>query len=236
LRIFVDGYAHFVSNTRMDGTMMRGYGSILAVITLLTAMIACSSNESGDVPIAEPEAVPIKDTSVPMSLSIAVLSLDAQGWDDVHAFLLGIPAASEAYVFYDNGRAFVGNRAAIIALLDSLNATQTLQPSNTPPTLPYFSSALSAAISRSLRSDGPHIRTVILGTFPPLGLRSNNELRRVGPIITKTELEALSNMPDHQFILIGPSADSPLRTMLLRAFSEARSTFTTMSYSDGVAK
>ncbi len=211
--------------------MIRASIFVFFTAALFLQFSACSTSEIDEAPVAE-QAVEQRDTTArQMAVAIAVISLDPQGWNDITEFLDGIPLSAEISLFYGNGHAATGTRSEVRTLLDSLQSSQSLQPSTEPPSLPYFSTALSSAVASSLRSQAQRVRTVVLGTFPPLEVRSTSELKRVGPIITRTELDALTSLADHQFVLIGPLDVSPLRDMLLRACMEARSSVTSISYS-----
>ncbi|MBC8124153.1 MAG: hypothetical protein H7X70_00335 [Candidatus Kapabacteria bacterium] len=227
----------FVSAAFVEGA--SGYMSVATVtravtfVTFLT-IIGCSKESDQNVP---KEPVSSKNSQVAevdsSSVAIAVISLDPQGWNDVRSFMHDLPSPAIVKIFYGNGNVLESNNRTAIRLLDSLSNTRSLTKSDAPATLPYFSTALSSAIGSSLQSSCEHTRTVILGTFPPLLLKTRTEFERVGPIITRTELESLSLLPDHRFIVVGPSGNSVLRDMLLRAFSEARSQVTNISYMSG---
>ncbi len=212
--------------------------SVLAVVSIasMVAIAGCSKEADQDVP---KEVLGSKSTQVfavdSSSVSIAVISLDPQGWNDVRSFMHDLPSPAIVKIFYGNGNVLESNNRTAIRLLDSLSNTRSLTKSDAPATLPYFSTALSSAIGSSLQSC-EHTRTVILGTFPPLLLKTRTEFERVGPIITRTELESLSRLPDHRFIVVGPSGNSVLRDMLLRAFTEARSQVTNISYMSGESR
>lgn len=183
-----------------------------------------------------PQQIGNADTSIAAdrsSVAIAVISLDPQGWNDVRAFIQDLPSPTIVKIFYGDGNVAVGTNATAMRLLDSLSKHESLTHSDVPATLPYFSTALIAAIGASLETSCEHTRTVVLGTFPPLKQTSRAEIERIGPIITRTEHESLAKLPDHRFIVIGPSGVSVLRDMMLRALAEAKSRVTTISYQTG---
>ncbi len=211
-------------------------GTLLTMCVTVVLVAACSPQDQDKVPEqprAEEQTQRPADSS---AVAIAVISLDPQGWNDIRAFINDLPKPSSVSVFYGNGNVLTGDNVRAITLLDSLVSTRSLRKSDAPATLPYFSTALSSAIGSSLRSSCVHTRTVVLGTFPPLLLKSRAEFERVGPIITRTELDALTQLPDHKFIVIGPSGESVLRDMLLRAFEEAKSNVTSISYGTGAQR
>ncbi len=197
-------------------------------------LVSCNSASDDKTPQAEPATSHSHNGPDSSAVAIAVISLDPQGWDDVRSFMQDLPRPSTITIYYGDGNVLSGNHSRAIHLLDSLVATESLKPSDQPATLPYFSTALTSAIGSSLRSLCKHTRTVVLGTFPPLLLKTRADFERVGPIITKTELDALSALPDHKFIMLGPSEPSVLRDMLLRAFQEANSNVISISYRTGV--
>jgi len=220
----------------MARTKKRSAFHVVVSVLACCLTLACASEANDTTPAVSAAERVVPEVQQSSAVAIAVISLDPQGWNDVRAFLNDLPSPSAISIFYGNGNVLSGDHQRAIALLDSLATTQLLRPSDTPATLPFFSTALSSAIASSLQSPAEHVRTVILGTFPPLAIRSASELRRIGPIITRTELDALTAMPDHQFVVIGPSKESVLRTMLLRAFSEAKSSVVSISYSSGVTR
>lgn len=204
-------------------------GILLAAIVL----VGCTNEGRDEVP-READSTSAATVGLDSSsVAIAVISLDPQGWNEVRTFMKDLPKPSSVSIYYGDGNVVTGDHARAMTLLDSLSSTQQLRPSDKPATLPYFSTALSSAIGHSLRSSCKHTRTVILGTFPPLQIKNRAEIERVGPIITKTELDALTDLPDHRFIMLGPSAPSTLRDMLLRAFEEAHSSVISISYQSG---
>ncbi|MCX6139248.1 MAG: hypothetical protein NTX15_00175 [Candidatus Kapabacteria bacterium] len=203
---------------------------VLIPLTLSLTILSCSQNSGKEIPVEHTTPVAQIDSS---SVAIAVISLDPQGWNDIRSFMYDLPSPATVKIFYGNGNVLESNNRTAIRLLDSLSNTRQLRSTDAPATLPYFSTALSSAIGSSLQSTCQHTRTVVLGTFPPLLLKSRAEFERVGPIITRTELESLSLLPDHRFIVVGPSGTSVLRDMLLRAFSESRSQVTNISYQSG---
>lgn len=220
----------------MSSPTPKSFAIMLALATglvLVASIVACSDVDRR--PAAEPTPVAQQPTVDSSAVAIAVISLDPGGWSDIRAFLGDLPRPSAISIFYGNGNVLRGDNDRAVALLDSLAETRSLQKSDTPAPLPFFSTALSSAISESLKSPSTHTRTVVLGTFPPLALRDRSELARVGPIITKKQLDSLTALPDHRFIMIGPPESSILREMLLRAFTEAGSAVTSVSYQHGVA-
>lgn len=212
--------------------------SILATSLILVILLsACQQDDRArnDSPpdsssIAASNSAAVERSSV----AIAVISLDPEGWNDLRSFLNDLPQPTEVKIFYGSGNTLRGTSTTALHLLDSLNATRSLRPSDKPATLPYFSKAIIAAIGSSLETTADHARTVVLGTFPPLLLKTRADFERIGPIITRTELESLAQLPDHRFIIIGPAGESILRDMLLRALSETRSNVTSISYQSGV--
>lgn len=212
--------------------IQRSIIALCIVVIVLTMSGGCGSGSEEHLPqtVADATTLGHKDKS---SVAIAVISLDPQGWDDVRAFIQDLPSPTTVKIFYGNGNVVEGTNVTAIRLLDSLSKHESLTHSDVPATLPYFSTALIAAIGASLESSCEHTRTVVLGTFPPLKLRSRREIERIGPIITRTELESLAKLPDHRFIVIGPSDASVLRDMMLRALSEAKSRVTSISYQSG---
>lgn len=212
---------------------MRTLQCIVGLICSVLVFSACTDDGREPVPQESGPAADAAGHVDSSSVAIAVISLDPQGWTEVRTFIKDLPKPSTVAIFYGDGNVVTGDHARAMTLLDSLSSTQQLRPTDKPATLPYFSTALSSAIGHSLRSSCKHTRTVILGTFPPLLIKNRAEIERVGPIITKTELDALTNLPDHRFIMLGPSAPSTLRDMLLRAFSEANSSVMSISYQSG---
>lgn len=197
----------------------------LAIAVLISSCTGNVPEDATESPVAE------ADSSL---AAIAVISLDPSGWDDLRGFIRDLPTPTVVKIFYGDGFALEGTNKTAMKLLDSLSSTNSLTKADVPATLPYFSTALIAAIGASLETSCKHTRTVVLGTFPPLLLKSRSEFERIGPIITRTELESLSKLPDHKFIIIGPSEESILREMLLRALSESNSKVTSLSYQSGV--
>jgi len=220
----------------MNFILLRAYRLILTSVIIIAATSSCSegSGRNGDEPREAVGARVSTQWAVDSSsVSIAVISLDPQGWNDLRAFIQDLPTPTVVKIFYGDGNVLAGNNATAMHLLDSLSGTRSLKHSDVPATLPYFSTALSSAIAASLQTDCTHTRTVILGTFPPLLLKTRAEFQRIGPIITRTELESLAQLHDHRFIIIGPSESSVLRDMLFRALTESKSKVTNISYHTG---
>jgi len=203
-----------------------------ALILVALAIGGCGADAGDATPQSIQDEVSVH-TADKSSVAIAVISLDPQGWEDVRAFIQDLPTPTIVKIFYGDGKVVVGTNATAMQLLDSLSKHESLSHSDVPATLPYFSTALIAAIGASLETSCEHTRTVVLGTFPPLKLKSRTEIERIGPIITRTELESLAKLPDHRFIVIGPSDASVLRDMMLRALAEAKSRVTSISYQSG---
>ncbi|MBK6418854.1 MAG: hypothetical protein KA339_05765 [Candidatus Kapabacteria bacterium] len=220
-----------VGGSRVIRNLTRGV-VVFAICSTLFAGCSGESAKDGPQEVAD-SLVPIKGQVDSSAVAIAVISLDPQGWNDIRAYMNDLPSPAAVKIFYGDGNVLESNNATAVRLLDSLSNTRSLRKSDAPATLPYFSTALSSAIGSSLQSSCEHTRTVVLGTFPPLLLKTREEFERVGPIITRTEMESLSKLPDHRFIIIGPSGTSVLRDMLLRAFTEAESQVTSISYQPG---
>ncbi len=215
--------------------ILRHILALFTLVLVLTMGGGCGAGFDEQAPktVTDTTMRERKDRS---SVAIAVISLDPQGWDDVRAFIQDLPSPTVVKIFYGDGNVVVGTNVTAMRLLDSLSKHVSLSHSDVPATLPYFSTALIAAIGASLETSCEHTRTVVLGTFPPLKLRSRREIERIGPIITRTELESLAKLPDHRFIVIGPSDASVLRDMMLRALAEAKSRVTSISYQSGVSQ
>lgn len=220
----------------MNFIFQNTYRLILVLVTNISVISSCSegSGRNGDEPQEAPISNVVDQHKVDSSaVSIAVISLDPQGWNDLRAFIQDLPTPTVVKIFYGDGNVLAGNNATAMHLLDSLSGTRSLKHTDVPATLPYFSTALSSAIAASLQTDCKHTRTVILGTFPPLLLKTRAEFQRIGPIITRTELESLAQLHDHRFIIIGPSESSVLRDMLFRALTESKSNVTNIGYQSG---
>ncbi|MBS1561061.1 MAG: hypothetical protein JSS89_05610 [Bacteroidetes bacterium] len=206
---------------------------LFALVIVVTIGTRCGGRVDEHAPQSTPDTTARVGADRSL-VSIAVISLDPQGWDDVRAFIQDLPSPTIVKIFYGDGNVVVGSNVTAMRLLDSLSKHESLSHTDVPATLPYFSTALIAAIGASLETSCEHTRTVVLGTFPPLKVRSRREIERIGPIITRTELESLAKLPDHRFIVIGPSDASVLRDMMLRALAEAKSRVTSISYQSGV--